>query len=64
MYCREVASRAGMFYRLGYTQAQATERLRNNAAWDFGSGTDRPPQLDDAAIDKIVTATYARRPDR
>ena len=64
MYCREVADRAGMFYRLGYTAAEASKRLRYNADWDFGSGTARPKELDDAVIDKIVAATYARRPAR
>lgn len=64
MYCRDVADRAGIFYRLGYTAEQAGARLRRNAAWDFGSGATRPKELNDAAIDQIVAATYARRPAR
>jgi hypothetical protein len=63
MYHREIKVRAGIFYRLGYTQQQACERLRANADWDFEVGTgERPKELDGDAIDTIVAATYARRP--
>ena len=63
MYRREIAERAGIFYRLGYSAEQATARLRANADWDFEIGTgERPKELNGDAISKIVAATYARRP--
>lgn len=63
MYRREVAQRAGMYYRLGYTAAAATARLRANAAWDFeATAGGRPKALSDEAIAEIVEKTYARRP--
>ena len=63
MYRREVATRAGIFYRLGFSAEQACARLRNNADWDFEVGANvRPPGLDGDEIDQIVAATFARRP--
>ena len=63
MYKREVADRAGMFYRLGYSTEEACSRLLNNADWDFEIGAGvRPEELDAEAIANIVAATYARRP--
>lgn len=61
MYRREVADRAAIFYRLGFSEAAATARLAANAGWDFET-TGRPKELNDKAIAKIVAATYARRP--
>jgi hypothetical protein len=56
----ELASRAGLYYRLGYTVKDATQRLISRVAWEYE--TARPAALSDAAIGKIVTDTYARRP--
>lgn len=65
MYRREIAQRAGLYYRLGYPQAQAVVRVRANLDWDFELGTGgRPPGLTDTEIAAIVAATYARRPTR
>jgi hypothetical protein len=62
----ELSSRAGLLYRLGYTEADATQRLCATIAWEFdqpGSGAhQRPSALSDQAIGKIVTDTYARKP--
>jgi len=65
----ELASRAGVLYRLGFTQADATARLAAAVAWEYDSGQHgtpatfrRPPALADAAIAKIVADTFARRP--
>jgi len=67
--CTELAHRAGLLYRLGFTEAEATERLVARTAWEFdlASGTGRgahrrPDALSDQAIAKIVAETYARRP--
>ena len=63
MYRTEVAHRAGLFFRLGYTAEQASARLKQNAAWDFEVGTGGTPDgLSDQDIADIVAATYARRP--
>ena len=65
MYKRELAQRAGLFYRLGYPPSRAIARLIANAEWDFEVGTGgRPTELSDEAISEIVKATYLRRPTR
>jgi hypothetical protein len=62
----EVASRAGLLYRLGFTEAAAAKRLRARVAWEYdpasSHGHRRPDSLSDQAIAKIVADTYARRP--
>jgi hypothetical protein len=63
----ELGHRAGLLYRLGFTQAQATARLVARIAWEFEpvSKDDhqrRPTELSDQAIGKIVAETYARKP--
>jgi hypothetical protein len=63
----ELASRAGVLYRLGFTQADATSRLAAAIAWEYDAGSTpagfaRPAALSDAAIAKIVADTFARRP--
>jgi len=62
----ELSSRAGLLFRLGYTQAAATQRLCATVAWEFDQPTtaasQRPAALSDQAIAKIVTDTYARKP--
>jgi len=63
----ELASRAGVLYRLGFSQADATRRLTATVAWEYDTGTsrpmyDRPAALSDQAIAKIVADTFARRP--
>jgi hypothetical protein len=62
MYRKEVAQRAGVFFRLGYTVEQARARLAQNAVWEFESGADEPDGLSEQDIADIVAATYARRP--
>lgn len=57
----ELASRAGLMYRLGMSQKDATARLCQRVAWEFDPG-QRPAALSDAAVAKIVADTYARRP--
>ncbi|HEX4456031.1 MAG TPA: hypothetical protein VH143_34455 [Kofleriaceae bacterium] len=63
----ELADRAGTLYRLGFSQAAAVARLTARIAWEFDPPSKqgshkRPASLDDAAIAKLVTETYARRP--
>lgn len=64
----ELADRAALFYRLGFSEAAAVARLRARVAWEFdppsktGGHHARPKGLDDQAIAKIVGDTYARRP--
>jgi len=63
----ELANRAGTMFRLGYSEAQATQRLCARIAWEFDppsktTGHTRPAELSDDAIRKIVADTYARRP--
>ena len=61
----ELADRAGTLFRLGFTQAQAKARLAARVAWEYDPPSKyhvRPDALSDAAIAKIVAATYARRP--
>ena len=56
----ELASRAGLLYRLGFTEADATKRLCERIAWEHE--TSRPSELSDQAIGTIVKQTYARKP--
>lgn len=62
----ELAHRAGLFYRLGFSEQAATQRLVARIAWEFDQPSagahKRPEALSDAAIAKIVSETYARRP--
>jgi hypothetical protein len=63
----ELASRAGVLYRLGFSQADATRRLAAGIAWEYDTGSAhaafrRPAALSDQAIAKIVSDTFARRP--
>jgi hypothetical protein len=63
----ELASRAGVLYRLGFSEAAATRRLTATVAWEYDLGGSpaafrRPEALSDTAIAKIVADTYARRP--
>ena len=63
----ELAHRAALLYRLGFSQAAATARLTASIAWEFEppskSGPHkRPDALSDQAIAKIVADTYARKP--
>ncbi len=56
----ELAHRAALFFRLGFSEAAATSRLVARVAWEFEGG--RPASLSDEAVGKIVRDTYARRP--
>jgi hypothetical protein len=61
----ELASRAGVLFRLGFSEAAATRRLTATVAWEYDLGTAahrRPEALSDTAIAKIVADTFARRP--
>ena len=61
----ELAHRAGLFFRLGFAEAEAAERLTARVAWEFDAGRGanrRPDELSDPAIAKLVAETYARRP--
>jgi len=63
----ELVDRAGVLYRLGFTQAAATRRLAAAVAWEYDVGArkpsyPRPAALSDQAIAKIVADTYARHP--
>jgi hypothetical protein len=63
----ELANRAGVLYRLGFSEAAATRRLTATVAWEYDLGTApaahrRPEALSDTAIAKIVADTFARRP--
>lgn len=56
----ELASSAGLLYRLGYSEADATQRLIERCAWEHED--NRPDTLSDHAIGKIVRDTFARKP--
>ena len=63
----ELASRAGVLYRLGFSKADAARRLSAAVAWEYSSGAKqpgvpRPEALSDAAIAKIVSDAFDRRP--
>ena len=60
----ELSHRAGLMYRLGFSQKDATARLCERIAWEFDPkcGAKRPASLSDEAVAKIVADTYARRP--
>jgi hypothetical protein len=62
--CDELAQRAALLYRLGFSEQAATARLRAKIAWEYdpACGATRPAALSDDAITRIVAATYARRP--
>lgn len=53
----ELAHRAALLYRLGYSAHDATARLRAVAAMEH-----EHTQLTDEQVGKIVTDTYARKP--
>ena len=57
----ELSHRAGLMYRLGYSEKDATARLCQRVAWEF-DGVARPAKLSDDAVAKIVADTYARKP--
>ena len=56
----ELASRAALLYRLGFSEADATQRLIQRCEWE-NEGT-RPAALSDQAIGTIVRDTFARKP--
>ena len=62
---RELRDRAALFFRLGYSEADATARLVAAVAWEHDSTSSahkRPDALSDAAIGELVKETYKRRP--
>jgi hypothetical protein len=63
----ELAHRAGLLYRLGFSEAAATARLTARIAWEYDPSSKagahrRHASLSNQAIAKIVADTYARRP--
>jgi hypothetical protein len=63
----ELASRAGVLYRLGFSTTAATRRLAAAVAWEYEPespkvGHRRPPGLSEHAIAKIVADAFSRRP--
>ena len=62
----ELAHRAALLYRLGFTPEAATARLCATVAWELDPiskhSQGRHASLSDEAIGKIVRDTYARRP--
>lgn len=61
----ELASHAGLLYRLGFSEADAAARLVARIAWEFDPARGahrRPDALSDQAIAKLVAETYARKP--
>jgi hypothetical protein len=61
----ELAQRAALLYRLGFTKADATQRLVARVAWEYepsAGAHKRPASLSEQGIAKIVSDTYARRP--
>jgi hypothetical protein len=63
MVKKEVAIRAALFYRLGFSADEACERILANVSWDFEVGCDgRPSWLSDSEVKALVDSTYARRP--
>ena len=57
----ELAQRAALLYRLGFTPKAAIDRLRARVEWEHGA--HRHASISDEAVAKIVTDTYARRPE-
>jgi hypothetical protein len=57
MYRAELEQHAALLERLGYSQAQARQRLAANVAWDFELH-GRPKHA--AEIERIVDAVYRR----
>jgi hypothetical protein len=69
VHTTELAQRAALLYRLGFTVEAATARLAARTAWEFDPPSHgkhgvhhRPAALSDQAIAKIVADTFARRP--
>jgi len=62
----ELASRAGLLYRLGFSAQDATARLIARTRWEYDQpchgAFQRPAALSDEAIARIVADTYARKP--
>ena len=63
----ELTSRAGVLYRLGFSEADAARRLAATVAWEYETGSKnaanrRPAALSDQAIAKVVADAFARRP--
>ena len=64
--CAELAAQAGLLFRLGFSESDATKRLCARVAWEYDQpqtgAHKRHASLSDAAIGKIVAETYARKP--
>nr|HEX4313183.1 hypothetical protein [Kofleriaceae bacterium] len=66
---QELATRAALLFRLGFSQKAAVARLVARVAWEYDPPSTgkrgahhRPDALSDAGIAKIVADTYARKP--
>ena len=65
MICRAAIERAGLYYRLGFSEAEAARRLGAYLDWDFEiGGGGRPAELGKAQLRELIKSTYARRPQR
>lgn len=58
MYEKELAERAALLLRLGYSKQEATLRLKTNIIWDFELH-ENPEHLDN--VEAIVDRVFARR---
>ncbi|MCA9668122.1 MAG: hypothetical protein KC503_21135 [Myxococcales bacterium] len=57
MYQLELAERAALLQRLGYSREDALTRLRTNVAWDFELH-DKPEHA--RTVEQIVDRVFAR----
>lgn len=58
MFEREISQRAGLLFRLGYTEEETKRRLQQTVDWDFEIN---PAPHRVAGVDAIVGAVFARR---
>ncbi len=58
MFEREIAERAGLLFRLGYTAEETQERVQQTVDWDFEINP-MPNRL--ARVEAIVGAVFERR---
>ena len=62
MYRTEISERAAMLCRLNYSEEEAKARLCANVEWDFEIAEgERPANLSDDEIARIVKSSFARR---
>ena len=59
VYRQELKERAALLYRLGFSGAQAKERLAARVAWDYEVGSAKAP-VNAAEVATLVDQVYAR----